>query len=210
MSASRQRAAELFSILLEIPQISHLVQRGRDPEQARYTLVFADGRAVRIGTIKILWSQAEMGKVLAVTLGCVPLSVDAKDWRNAIRAIIVHCTDVEETPDETFEATVADWVRAYANRTATSRDREGAAPSGEPFLEEGKLFITANSLAKFIRRDYSEQIKLYELRSALRDIGFQQETVHWRRATAGRAKSKSSSTSYYSVDQDTIDGEEQT
>lgn len=197
MTAKRATAAELVTTLLDIPAIRRLVQRGRDPEVARYTLEFADGRAVRIGTIKILWSQAELAKVLAVSIGCVPAPVRNEDWRNGIRALILHCTDVEETPGETFEATVLEWVRAYSSRA--SSDREGAAPNGEPFNDSGsgKLYITAGNLARYVRREYNEPVKLYDLRQALRDNGFEQATVHWER-NVGRGK-KRSSTSYYTA-----------
>jgi hypothetical protein len=201
MSGHRHAAAAAFSVLLDIPNITRLVQRGRDPELARYTLELADGRTIKIGTIKILWSQAELSKVLAVTVGCVPLSVDAKEWRGAIRALIIHCTDVEETPNETFEATVMDWVRAYSQRA--SSDRDGAAPTGLPFTDSGDLYITANGLAKYVRREYSEQVKLHDLRQALRDNQFEQDTVHYSRKV-GRG-TKRSSTSYYRASIDAID-----
>lgn len=204
-SPHRQTAAQAFSTLLELPAIDRLVQRGRDPQQARYTLHFADGSTVRIGTIQILWSQTELSKVLAVTIGRVPFAVDAKDWRAAIRALINHCTDVEETPGETFEATVAEWVRAYSSRA--SSDRDGAAPGGDPFTDAGKLYVTASSLAKFVRREYGEQVKLYDLRVALRDNGFEQETVHYTKNTAGRGAPKRSSTSYYSAPMRLVDPE---
>lgn len=204
-SPNRLRAAQAFSALLELPTIERLVQRGRDPVEARYTLHLADGRTVRIGTIKVLWSQAELSKVLAVALGIVPFQVDAKDWRAAIRALINHCTDVEETPGETFEATVLEWVRAYTTRA--SSDREGAPPAGDPFTDGGKLYITASALAKFVRREYGEQVKLYDLRVALRDNGFEQETVHYTKNTAGRGAAKRSSTSYYMAPLDVVDPE---
>ena len=200
----RELAASSFSQLLDIPLISRLIQRGRDPDLARYTLELADGRTIRIGTSKILWSQAELGRVLMVTIGCVPITVSTKDWRNAIRALTVHCTDVEETPNETFEATVAEWVAAYSSRATT--DRDGAAPNGQPFTDAGDLHLTANSLAKYIRREYSEQIRLHDLRQALRDIGFVQTTVHYTRKP-GRGPAKRSSTSYYKISHNTLDGD---
>lgn len=200
----RELAASSFSQLLDIPLISRLIQRGRDPDLARYTLELADGQTIRIGTSKILWSQAELGRVLMVAIGCVPITVSTKDWRNAIRALIVNCTDVEETPDETFEATVTEWVRAYSTRATT--DRDGAAPNGQPFTDNGDLYITANSLAKYVRREYSEQLRLHDLRQALRDIGFEQATIHYARKTG--KTTKRSSTSYYRIDQNTLDGDQ--
>lgn len=203
MNAQERRvvAARLFSELLGIPLIERLIQRGRDPEVARYTLLFADGATVRIGTIKVLWSQSELAKVLAVTIGCVPTPVGRNDWLKAISGLIRCCTDVEETPDETFEATALEWVRAYSARA--SSDREGAAPNGEPFHDDGKLHITAGNLARYVRREYNEPVKLHDLRQALRDNGFEQVTVHWER-NVGRGK-KRSSTSYYSAPLSTID-----
>lgn len=185
-----------FADLLHLPPLAGLAQRGRDPETARYTLALQDGRTVRIGTIKILWSQAELARVLAVTLGIVPPSIKADDWRNAIAALIRHVVDVEETPGETFEDAVREWAIAYGHQATT--DRDGAARRGDPFHDDGDIHLTAGGLARYIRREYSEQVRLADLRQALVDVGFERITIRYDRNPKGTGdERKRSSTSYY-------------
>jgi hypothetical protein len=190
---TRHQALEAFGQLTGVTGISRLVQRGRDPQTARFTLELDDGREVRIGTIDNLWSQTQLAKVVAVTMSSVLMPCEAKDWRIAIGALIVHATDVEETPGETLEDAVADWLERYAGNATT--DSDGAAATGAPFIEDGHLHVNASDLAKYIRREYTEQIKLHDIRQALADLGYERRAVNYVRGTGNNAKR--SSTSYY-------------
>lgn len=197
MSDRRAATLEAFATLLGLPPLARLAQRGRDPESARYTLELADGRSVRIGTIRVLWSQTELARVLAVTLGCVPPVLDRESWRNAIGALIAHAVDVDEAPGERFEDAVREWLLVYAEHA--TGDREGAAPRGLPFCDDaGVLHVAANALARYIRREFSEQVKLTELRQALADLGFERCNVSYAKR-GGR-----SSTSYYRLELDAL------
>jgi hypothetical protein len=189
------RAATLaaFATLLGLPPLARLGQRGRDPETARYTLTLADGRDVRIGTIRVLWSQTELARVLAVTVGCVPPVIDRDGWRNAIAALVANAVEVDEAPGERFEDTVREWLLVYAEHAGG--DREGAAPRGLPFCDGGLLHVAASGLARFVRREFSEQVKLTELRQALADLGAERCNISYTKRDGNR-----SSTSYYRVD----------
>lgn len=189
----RKATLQAFATLIDTPPIARLHQRGRSPETAQYTIEFADGRKVRVGTIMALWSQATLARVLAVSIGCVPPSIEPGDWRMAIAALIHHATDVEEAPGERFEDAVAEWLAAYSDG-ATS-DREGAVAQGRPFTDEdGLLGISAQDFAKYVRREMHEQVKLHELRTALADLGFERVTLAFK--TGGKS-SRRSTRSYY-------------
>lgn len=187
----RTETLAMFATLSGLGGIDRLIQRGRDPQTARFSLQMTDGRVVHVGTIATLWSQSELGKACAVALGIVPKPIKASDWRSAIGALIAYATDVIETPGESFEDTVHDWVTRYSARVATTNDRDGAAAIGAPFVDDGDLHISANELARYVRREYSEQVKLTELRQALTDLDFERVTVNYSRGK------KRSSTSYY-------------
>lgn len=189
----RTATLDAFATLIGVPPLARLAQRGRDPETARYTLALRDGREVRIGTIRVLWSQTELARVLAVTLGCVPPVIERDSWRTAIGALIAHAVDVDEAPGERFEDAVREWLLVYAEHA--SGDREGSAPRGMPFCDGGVLHVAASGLARYIRREFSEQVKLSELRQALADLGAERCNVSWSRRGGGR-----SSTSYYRVE----------
>lgn len=196
MTDARTTALEAFNDIIGVDgdnRIQRILQRGRDPQTARFTFTLADSRDIRIGDIDTLWSQPKLGKVVAVTMSASLIPVEPKDWRVAIAMLVRHVIEVEETPGETLEATVADWLERYAGN-ATS-DRDGAAGAGAPFVDEGHLHISASDFAKYIRREYTEQIKLNDLRLALADLGYQRRTVHYVRGTGKNASR--SSTSYY-------------
>jgi hypothetical protein len=196
----RTQALTSFSQATGLPAIGRIEQRGRDPQTALYTIQFADGRNVRVGTIKILWSQAELARVFAVAIGIVPPAVDPSAWRIAIGVLINCATDVIETNGESFETLVSEWVRAYTAKAAPSPHH--AAPAGDPYTDNNELYVSANSLARYVRREYSEQVDSHALRVALVDIGFERETVYYTR------NGKRSSTSYYHCPLDRLDDTE--
>jgi hypothetical protein len=138
-------------------------------------------------------SRAKINRVLAVTTGRLVKPCKPAEWEDAIANLIEYGTDVEETPGEAFEDTVREWATSYL--AGATNDKEGAAAAGSPFRENGHVYIGANGLAKYVRREYSETVKLHDLRQALTDIGFERETIYYSR---GRGDQKvRSSTSYY-------------
>lgn len=193
----KRLALDLLSTRAEIGKIERIVQRGREPETARYTIEMADGRTVRVGTIRVLSSQAEMGKVLAVTIGCMPPPIEAKDWRLLVTAIVNHALEVDEAPGETFADTVRDWLADYAKDAGT--DANGCCATRRPFVDDGWLHIHVADLARSIRRQYSASVKEGELRVALADLGFERVTMNYTRGQ------KRSTTSYYRAPTDVLD-----
>lgn len=196
MSDERQDTLNDFATLTGFEGIKRLTQRGRDRANARYTVELHDGQQIRIGTIDTLWSQAELGKVALVTLGISLTPVKNSDWRAVIGALIVQATDVEEADDERYEETVREWLAGYAAKATA--DRNGAAATGAPFHDNGDTYITANELAKYVRRNYSETVKLVELRQALKDLGFERATVNYEKPGRNGHRARSS-TSYYKI-----------
>jgi len=190
----RAETLERFARVARLPPIARVVQRGRDPETARYTIHLTDGREVRVGNVEVLFSRAKLSKVLAVTIQKALAPIKAGDWADMINILVEAAVEVEETPGETYEETVRNWTRHYIDMGATS-DRNGAAAQGSPFHDDGHVHLTADGLARYIRREYSEQVKLHELRTALRDLGFERVTIHYVRG--GKNTEKRSSTSYY-------------
>lgn len=198
--AQQRKALERFQNIAGLPAIDRLVQRGRDPESAHYTLHMVDGREVRIGTIKILWSQSEMSKVLAVTLGkTLPPDMSNSDWSTVRTGLIRAAIEIDETPGEGFADIVRDWLGAYCESAGT--DRNGAMASKRPFVENDDIHVHAISFARDIRRQYSATVKERELITALADLGFVRRTMHYTRG------GKDSTASYYWAPIDVLDPE---
>ena len=75
-----------------------------------------------------------------------------------------------------------------------------AVARGLPFCDGGLLHVAASGLARYIRREFSEQVRLTDLRQALADLGAERCNVSWTRRGGGR-----SSTSYYRVELTLLD-----
>lgn len=195
LDEARAEALAHFSQETGAPPISRITQRGRDPETARFTFELTDGRSIRIGTIKVLWSQTELAKVIAVSCGVVIARVKPSEWQNTLAVLLNDCVDVEETEGESFEDTVTEWVTGYIGAVSSlDVDQNTAAGQGSPFREDQALHVSAGQLAKYVRREFSEQVKLPELRTALGDLGFKRKTVMYTKG------GKRSSASYYVLD----------
>lgn len=201
MSDKRVITLAAFGELTGLTGIDRLVQRGRDPITARFTLEFTDGRSVRVGTIETLRSQTKLESVLMVAIDRGIAPVKAADWRSAIGALILHCKDVEETVGESFEETVREWLVAYTMRA--TKDRAGAVPTGSPFTEDGDLYISVAKFRVFIEREYGHPVKMHELWAALGDLGLGRETLNYLKPGGKR-----SSASYYRGSLTIVEGNE--
>lgn len=198
----RRKALDKFADMAGLERIERLVQSGRDPESAHYTIWMQDGRTVRLGTIRALWSQTEMSKVLAVTLGKPLPPISPASWDNTRTRLLAHAVEVEERDGETFADTVRDWLGAYCEK-AHSGERDGAMAAKRPFTENEDIHVHAVSFARDIRRQYSATVKERDLISALGDLGFERRTIHYSRG------GKRSTASYYVAPIDVLDpGEE--
>jgi len=169
-----------FSSLTGAPEIKRIVQRGRDTETARYTIELADGRAVRVGSIKVLTSQAELSRVLAVTCSVMPRRLKPTAWGDVLTTLISCAVDVQETPGEALEDRISDWLSLYASGAHTA-DRDGAAAAREPFISDEHLHIAASHFAKWIRREYGETMRTSDVYPALSDLGFTPQSIYYIR-----------------------------
>lgn len=185
----RAEVTDNFCELTGLPDIDRLVQRGRDPVTARFTMHLADGTRVTVGTIETLWSQARLAKVMAVTTGRMVKACKPADWRNAIGALIMHATDVEEAPEEAFSERALDWLEQYLRGAATA-DRDGAVERREPFTDNGDIWVHVEHFARWLRREYSEQVAASDLRLALVDVGFTADRVQYNAAGAGKTRKR--------------------
>lgn len=197
MSKASVRAEALadFSEATGCPALARIIQRGRNPESARFTLELDDGREVRVGTIKTFWSQTELAKVVAVACGVVLSPVKSGDWREMLAVLIAGCVDVEEVDGEAFEDAVEEWLTEYLATTTLDVDRDGAVRQSAPFRAGGLVHIAAGHFAKYVRRDQGEVIATADLRQALADLGFERKAINYQR---GKVRS---SKSYYVTDE---------
>ncbi len=193
----RLRALTEFANATGLPPIRRLVQRGRESESATYTFEFEDGRRVRVGTIKVLWSQTELGKVLAVTIGHPLPPFRAGSWDMMRAKLLEKAVEVDETPGESFHDIVRDWLGKHCENAGGNRD--GAMVARRPYFEGDEIRVHAVTLARDIRKQFAAAVKERELLGALADLGFERRTINYMRGT------KRSSASYYCAPVDVLD-----
>lgn len=186
----RRQVLSDFALAGSLPAIESVIQHGEDPATVRYTFHFSGGREVRVPSAAVLFSQAQLNQLFAVVLRRTMTPCKASEWRERVGVLIEHGVEVVEQPGEKFTDTVAEWISTYADRAST--DPAGAAALRAPFHENGALHVAATELAKYVRREYSEQVKLPELREALCDLGYERVAIHYRPKSGTR-----STVSYY-------------
>lgn len=190
-----------FADLTGLDEIRGLIQRGREDGTATFHFHFTDGRTVRVGGADTLYSQTKLNRVFAVSLGTPLRPMKPADFRGGVDALIRFATDVHETPDEGLAAQVRNWLDLYID-DAASTDRDGAAAQREPFTDNKTLYVSADHLARWIRRQYSEQVKTSDVRQALAEIGFAVTKVSYDRGP--RNNRRRTSASYYSAPADIL------
>lgn len=173
-----------FSLACGLPALERVVQHGEDPTTVRYTFHFEGGREVRVPSAAVLFSQAQLNQLFAVVLRRTMIGCKPVEWRERVNMLVENGLEVQERPGERFIDTVAEWALAYADRAST--DRDGAAALRAPFREDDMLYLVATELAKYVRREFSEQVKLPELRTALADLGFERLAVKVKKSPGHR------------------------
>lgn len=191
----RDRILELYAEITGLPRIARVAQRGRDPETARYTFEFVDGRSVRIGSADVLWSQTRLGRLFGVTIGHVFPLIDRVDWHNAVAALVTHAVEVEEAPDQALTDHALDWLEQYLAGAGTS-DADGAVDRREPFHSGEDVWVHAQHFARWLNREYSERIPTSELRTALVDLGFEPCRVQYNSNGTGKTRKRTTARYY--------------
>lgn len=201
MSGLRDEVLGAFRVLTGLP-IASVARAGADRASMLYTLTLDDGCTLRVDD-KTLWSPTEFLRAATVGYGRHVESVKAAAWQPSVQALLIHATDVLDTPGETYADAVLDWLRAYTERAST--DRDGAAAAGQPFIYDGHLHVKADRLAIFIRRELVEQVNRTELYQALRDLGFERRAINYVRGK--RNTSERSTASYYRAPLSVLDAD---
>lgn len=180
----------LFSKIVGGPEIKELIQDGRDPDMARYTLVFANGEELGIGTPADLLSFDRFKTRYVALTQHLPPRRTPTEWDGVVRSLLT-AVQVREDDDSTREGQVASWVSAYLERRL-SRDKDRACQVHDPFEKDEELFIPLASFVQWLRRAQGERVTSVDVKQLLHRVGFERRTVSY--ATKDE---KRSSRSYY-------------
>lgn len=187
----RRQVLDDFALSSGLPRLQRIVQHGNDPDSVRYTMHFDAGREVRIPSAACLFSQAQLNLRLAAAMNRTIVGCKPAEWRERVGTLVEYGMEIQEQPGERFIDTVAEWIDAYCDRA--SSDADGAPALRAPFYDEdGTLHLVATELAKYVRRELSEQVERSALYEALSDLGYERVAVNYRPKVGRR-----STVSYY-------------
>jgi hypothetical protein len=156
------------------PRMMELVQYGKDPDDARFVFVLADGREINVGPYANLRQTRRLDERIGPATGFVMNRVKEDNrWISALTALLRVAQIREEGEDKTRE-----WVKRYTD-DRLGATREEAAREGEPFEEETWIYVKVAPLARYVRGVMRERINHADLIPLLRRAGFEQHTVHY-------------------------------
>lgn len=188
-STDPERTVSLFTQLLGGPEVKELVQDSRDPDQARFRLVLADGREVPIGTGSDLLNADKFRTCFAVVTSYVCPQIKRDKWHKIVQALLNAATVNEEAEDSRSER-AAVWLRDYCER-GLSNDRNAACAAHDPFLFDGELFIALGPLTHWLRKVRGERMAEADIKQLLIAAGFERRTVNYIRDDGGKKSSRS-------------------
>lgn len=167
------------------PVVKELVQFNSDPDEARFVLVLDDGVELNIGGYANLRELRKLDSRIAPTTGFVMEKLrDSPEWRMALRTLMQH-RDLREEPEDP----ILEWVRKYMDDSLAGQSREDAAGGGEPFREDGMVYLRTQGLAHYLRTTLRERRGAADLPPLLRKAGFGQESVHHENKNGRRTTS---------------------
>jgi hypothetical protein len=177
--ADPSRAISLFNEIIGssregAPVIKEIVQYGTEPDDARFVFVLADGKEINVGPYSNLRQTRRLDERIAPATGFVmnPIKEDQR-WISALTALLRIAQVREEVEDKT-----KDWVKRYTD-DRLGASRQEAAREGEPFEEEGGVFVKSGPLARYVKMVMRERIAQADLAPLLRRAGFEQRTIHY-------------------------------
>lgn len=181
----------LFNKVIGGPRIKELVQDGRDHEMTRYTLIFADGSELPLGTPRDLLNYDRFRERYVALTTLLPGAVPREKWDNVVRALLSSVV-VRVDEDSSSRGRTAALVLEYVENRM-SRDRDGAAAAGDPFIDEGDLYLNLARFAQWLRRIRGERVTEVDLKQALQRCDFERGAVNYRKQNGSRT-----TRSYYS------------
>jgi hypothetical protein len=173
------------------PVVKELVQFNSDPDEARFVLVLDDGTELNISPYGNLREPRKLDSRIAPTTGFVMERLrDSPEWRLALRTLMMH-RDLREEPEDP----ILDWARKYLEDSLAGLEREKAATTGEPFKEDGFVYLRTHGLAHYLRTTLRERRGAADLPPLLRKAGFRQENVHYEK------KGKRTTSAYWLIEE---------
>lgn len=180
--AGADKRMALFNTVLSggvegAPVVKELIQYSDDPDDARYVFVLVDGREINVGKYENLRQPRRLdGRLGPATQFVMETVKDNENWRLALRALLEVC----QVRKPESEEPVLDWVRRFTE-DRLGAERNVACRSGEPFEEDGMVYVKVTKLADYIRTVLRLGRADADLNPLLKRAGFEYQRVRFQR-----------------------------
>lgn len=181
-----------FNRLLGGPTVKEIIQDGRDPDTATFTLMLASGDPVRLGSGTNLLKIERFQERFMVVTGYVIPTVKRADWHRVVQALMT-ARVLRESTDDTPEGVVLEWLRRYLHERV-SNDPIEAPRQRAPFRRDGYVYVVGDRLGDFVRSALRIRVTDPAVRDMLRHAGFERRTVAYETESGRRT-----SASYYAA-----------
>lgn len=153
---------------------------------ALFVYKLADGRELTLHGAAELTSRAKFQAAVADQLGLM-IATPAKEHQDFAALMLSVVEEIDTSDQDTSD--LHGWVSSFMHRRALPivhlDDREqlaSACDAGISFATPGgELYLVGDEFAKYIRREFSEQIRKSDLNNRLSALGFTSERLYARR-----------------------------
>ncbi|MDE2102615.1 MAG: hypothetical protein KGL39_35545, partial [Patescibacteria group bacterium] len=148
-------------------------------EEPIYTLVLADGRAVRIGSAHdVINGDAKFRAGILAACRVMMPPVPRKLWARVCQAL-TKIVEVDASPDSTEVVAVRSLLELYLERELShhERNRDIACAERIPWIEDGEINLSIESLLQWVARHRPEKWRRRDLLNALKSAGFRYRVV---------------------------------
>jgi hypothetical protein len=166
--------------------IVRFVQHG-EASDARYSFVLADGTSIELGAAVDLEDQRRVRATIYAAIRRYPKSLKAPAWARMFEELGAVC-EVVDNPESgrigRFAALLYEYLSdktgAVSSALRNEASWQGAVPTGDPFVRDGRLYVCVPNIEQYVRAVYARKTDVRELWSVLMEWGFANESVSVR------------------------------
>lgn len=173
-------------------QVREVIQSNRDPDNAIFRLILANGDEIPIGKFENLDDPNKFARRFAVATGFRPPSVSRQKWINAVNGLL-KARVVREAEVTTKKNQVLGWLKLYVDAMLVP-DHNEAAVRRDPFEKDGFIWIAPRSFHDYVSRQLRKRMEVSDLEEVLDRLGFEKRLKNY--VDADR-KIRTTTTDYY-------------
>lgn len=144
-----------------------------------YVLISGEKR-VMLGGIDGLSDMKKFRNTIASNLGVLPRKYKGDAWDVIVSRILPLITNEEAGCDTTEEGQMQEYLQVYLSSVTVHEDAEAALTAGEPWKEDGSVFILATAFRGWVAINLQDKIDARRLGLTLRALKATPEKIKSR------------------------------